>query len=55
VGGYTNTSSAYGNERNIYLIDSKLGYNDNYSSNLVVHDSKYFNIYEITDLICGRS
>jgi hypothetical protein len=55
VGGYSNTSSASGNERNIYLIDLKSGYNDNYSSNLVVHDSKYFKIYEITDLICGRS
>ena len=28
VGAYTNTSSVSGNERNIYLIDSKSGYND---------------------------
>ena len=28
MGAYTNTSSGSGNERNIYLIDSKSGYND---------------------------
>ena len=55
VGEYTNTSSVSRNERNIYLIDSKSGYNDNYSSYPVIHDSKYIHIYDITDSICGRS
>lgn len=53
VGAYTNSSSASGNERNIYLIDYKSGYNDIYYNYPIVYDSKYFNIYEITDSICG--
>ena len=53
VGEYTNTSSVSGNERNIYLIDFKSGYDDNYSYYPVIHDSKYIHIYEITDSICG--
>jgi hypothetical protein len=53
VGAHTNISSASGNERNIYLIDLKPG---NYSINNyypIVHNSKYFSIYEITESICG--
>ncbi len=53
VGTYTNTSSASGNERNIYLINSKSGYYDIYYYYPIVYDSKYFNIYEITNSICG--
>jgi hypothetical protein len=53
VGALTNISSASGNERNIYLIDLKPG---NYSTHYyppIVHNSKYFSIYEITESICG--
>jgi hypothetical protein len=53
TGSDTNNSSISGNERNIYLIDSKSGHYDNYSSYPVVYDSKYIHIYEIPDLICG--
>ena len=53
LGAYTNTSSASENERNVYLIDSKSSFYDIYYYYPIVYDSKYFNIYEITDLICG--
>ena len=42
VGGYTNSSSSSGNERNIYLIDSKSGYNEMYYYYPIVYDSKIF-------------
>jgi hypothetical protein len=53
VGTHTTISSASGNERNVYLIDVKPG---NYSIHYnypIVHNSKYFSIYEITESICG--
>ncbi len=53
VGDYTNTSSVSENEKNIYLIDSKSGHYDIYYYYPIVYDSKYFNIYEITNSICG--
>ena len=53
VGTFTNTSSAFGNERNIYLIDLKSGYYDTQDLTPMVYDSKYFNIYEITHSNCG--
>jgi hypothetical protein len=49
----TNSSSALGNEENIFLIDLKLGYYDTPDYHPIVYDSKYFNIYEITHSICG--
>jgi len=55
MGGNASTSSFSGNGRNIYLIDFKSGHYYLYNYYTIVHDSKYFNIYEITDLICGRS
>ena len=51
----TNTNSISENERNIYLIDSKSAHYDNYSSYPIVYDSEYIHIYELPDLICGRS
>ncbi len=52
VGTFTNASSAFGNERNIYLIDLKSGYYDTQNYHPIVYDSEYFNIYKITDSIC---
>ncbi len=51
-GSYTNTSPISENERHIYLIDSKSGYYNIHYYTPIVFDSKYFNIYEITDSIC---
>jgi len=53
VGAYTSSSSAFGNERNIYLINLKSGYYGIHYYYPIVYDSEYFSIYEITDSICG--
>ena len=53
MGGNANTSSFSGNERNIYLIDFKSGHYYLFNYYPIVHDSKYFSIYKITDLVCG--
>ena len=53
VGTFTNTSSAFGNERNIYFIDLKSGYYGTQDYHPIVYDSEYFNIYEFTHSICG--
>ncbi|WP_458746813.1 hypothetical protein [Candidatus Nitrosocosmicus sp. T] len=50
---FTNSSSALGNEENIFLIDLKSGYYDTPDNHPIVYDSEYFNIYEITHSICG--
>jgi hypothetical protein len=50
---FTNSSSALGNEENIFLIDLKSGYYDTPDYHPIVYDSEYFNIYEITHSICG--
>lgn len=52
VGAYTSTTSAFENERNVYLIDLKSGYNDVHYYHPIVYDSEYFIINEITDSIC---
>ena len=50
--GYVNTSSFSESKRNIYLIDFESTHYDLYYYYPIVHHSKYFNIYEITDLVC---
>jgi len=51
--GYANTSSFSESKRNIYLIDFTSTDYDLYYYYPIVYHSKYFNIYEITDLVCG--
>ena len=53
VGTFTNTSSSFGNERNIYFIDLKSGYYNPQDYHPIVYDSEYFNIYKITHSFCG--
>jgi hypothetical protein len=50
---FINTSSAFGNERNIYFINLKSGYYNPQGYHPIVYDSEYFNIHKITDSFCG--
>ena len=49
---FINTSSAFGNERNIYFINLKSGYYNPQGYHPIVYDSEYFSIYKITDSFC---